>query len=120
MNLEGRMYYCGPTAFHVIVPPKRAPVMKLLKIRDQFINIDLLESVTINSDVVTVCIAGERYLFAGREAAVLKKWFDQYAFDLMEHQTLALDRRAPDQPSIESLHSRVRARGLFRKPFVLE
>lgn len=94
--------------------------MKLLKIKDQFINIDLLESVHIESDVVTVNIAGQRYMFADAEAEVLKKWFEQYAFDLMGHHTTSIDRILEDQPSIEALHSQVKALGLFRKPFVLE
>ncbi len=94
--------------------------MKLLKIRNQFINIDLLESVIIEPDVITVSIAGNRYLFAGDEAAALKEWFDQYAFDLINHQAISVERRSKEQPSIETLHSQVRALGLFRKPFVLE
>ena len=109
--------------------------MKLLKIRNQFINIDLLESVIIETDVITICIAGKRYMFAGDEATLLKAWFEQYAFDLMNHHTISIHRGEQEQPaikpasivppvietpSIESLHSQVRALGLFRKPFVLE
>ncbi len=99
--------------------------MKLLKINNQFINIDLLESVVIEKEVVTISIAGESYLFVGDEADVLKAWFNQYAFDLMGHNSLSVnrmekDRTEKEQPPIKALHSQVRALGLFRKPFVLE
>ncbi len=94
--------------------------MKLLKIRNQFINIDLLESIVIEGDMLTVNIAGEKYLFAGQEAAVLQEWFDRYAFDLMDHRDVSLNRLSKEEPAIETLHKQVRALGLFRKPFVLE
>ncbi len=94
--------------------------MKLLKIGDQFINIDLLESVNINGELLTLSIAGDQYLFEGEKAHALRKWFNQYAFDLMKHETLSVDRMTQDKPSIDQLHAQVRALGLFRKPFVLE
>ncbi|MFK7845551.1 MAG: hypothetical protein AB8G77_09625 [Rhodothermales bacterium] len=94
--------------------------MKLLKINNQFINIDLLESVVIEKEVVTISVAGESYLFAGDEADVLKTWFNQYAFDLMGQNALSMNRVEKEQPSIDALHSQVRALGLFRKPFVVE
>ena len=119
-----------PATSSADVPPKQAPDMKLLKIRNQFINIDLLESVLIEKDVITISIAGNRYIFAGDEATILKEWFDQYAFDLMNHHTISIHRTASKQSSIktpsvetasiEALHSQVRALGLFRKPFVLD
>ncbi len=94
--------------------------MKLLKIRNQFINIDMLESVTIERDVITISIAGEQYLFAGEEATVLMDWFNQYAFDLMNNNAISIDRIAEEQKSIEALHSQIQTLGLFRKPFALE
>ncbi|MEM8484926.1 MAG: hypothetical protein AAF564_05225 [Bacteroidota bacterium] len=94
--------------------------MKLIKIENQFLNIDLLESVEIEADMISISIAGQRYLFAGDEAAALQAWFDQYAFDLMGRRSVAGERAANEQPSVEQLHAQVRALGLFRKPFVLE
>ena len=94
--------------------------MKLIKIDNQFINIDLIESVRIEGDFVTMNIAGEEYLFAGKEAEALKCWFNQYAFDLMQHQATAAEQLERAEPSIDMLHAQVRSLGLFRKPFVLD
>ena len=94
--------------------------MKLLKIGDQFINIDMLESVNMNGEFLTLSIAGDQYLFAGEEACALRKWFNQYAFDLMKHEALSVDRMTQHEPSIDQLNAQVRALGLFRKPFVLK
>lgn len=105
---------------HYINYPILLPTMKLIKIENQFLNIDLLESVEIEADMIAISIAGQRYLFAGEEAAALHAWFDQYAFDLMGRQAVAAERKVNEQPSIERLHAQVRALGLFRKPFVLE
>ena len=94
--------------------------MKLLKIRNQFINIDLLESVMIEGDMLTLTIAGEKHIFAGQEAVILQQWFNRYAFDLMEHQEISMNRLGKEEPALEALHSQVKALGLFRKPFVLK
>ncbi len=97
--------------------------MKLIKIENQFLNIDLLESVEIDADMIAISIAGQRYLFAGDEAAALRAWFERYAFDLMGRQEMAGARESAQQPTVETLenlHAQVRALGLFRKPFVLE
>ncbi len=100
-------------------PPNLLPTMKLIKIENQFLNIDLLESVEIEADMISISIAGQRYLFAGDEAAALRAWFDRYAFDLMG-RAVAAEHTTNEQPSVEHLHAQVRALGLFRKPFVLE
>lgn len=94
--------------------------MKLLKIRDQFINIDLLQSVNFDQDSVIICLSGESYRFAGEEAELLRKWFNRYAFDLCKQFTAVMERVPEERPPIESYHQRLPKEGLFRKPFVLK
>lgn len=94
--------------------------MKLLKIGNQLINIDLLESVNYNADDIKLSIAGEEYSFQGDEAQALKSWFEHYAFDLMGHHSLAVTRTLEGEEPLSVIHDQMRTFGLFRKPFELE
>jgi hypothetical protein len=94
--------------------------MKLLKIRDQFINIDLLQSVNIEQDTVIISLSGERYCFAGEEAVLLKNWFNRYAFDLCKQFSTAIERVQEERPPVEIHQNALPKEGLFRKPFVLK
>ena len=94
--------------------------MKLLKIRDQIINIDLLQCVTLGSDAITLFLAGKPYRFTGEEAGVLKEWLERYAFDLLNYQAMSIEREIEGRAPIEPLRKPVTAGGLFRTPFALK
>lgn len=94
--------------------------MKLLKINDQIINIDLLTSVNLEEEFVSISVAGEEFEFSGEEAEMLKAWFERYAFDLLNPSSSGFDRALDERPPVEPLRKHLPSGGLFRMPFMLK
>ena len=94
--------------------------MKLLKIKDQIINIDLLESVNLSNEAVTIQLAGVPYRFTGEESVVLREWFNRYAFDLNKSRQRAIEQTVEDRYPVELMRQKLPSGGLFRKPFAIK
>jgi hypothetical protein len=56
--------------------------MNLLRINDQILNADLIESVSIRGNELTLFVTGRPISFSGAEARVLTQWFLSNARDL--------------------------------------
>ncbi|MEZ4699273.1 MAG: hypothetical protein R2834_03000 [Rhodothermales bacterium] len=66
--------------------------MNLLRINDQIVNVDLIQSVNIRGNELTLYVTGREMLFRGEEAMVLRHWLLNNARDLSAHpMTQALE-----------------------------
>lgn len=91
--------------------------MKLLKIRDRFINIDLLQTAIIEPDSITVTISGESFNFTGSDAVLIKQWLNRYALDISRSTPQQRIKPGKEQTPIEQWAKSSSTGGLFRKPF---
>ena len=91
--------------------------MKLLKIRDRFINIDLLQTAIIGEDSITITISGESFDFSGSDAKMITQWLNRYARDIGNRNHNRRVQSDIENSPIEEWTRSSSVGGLFRKPF---
>ena len=91
--------------------------MKLLKIRDSYINIDLVQTVTLEQDSIVLTISGESFHFSGADAKMIANWLNRFALDLTRNQEKTKKRINAERPPMDDWVNNPLRRSLFRKPF---
>ena len=106
-----------PTTHPAFLPPKHASDMKLLKIQDRFINIDLIQTAKLEQDSIVLTISGDSFSFSGADAKLITNWLNRFALDLNRDQKKTTTRTNAERPPLNEWESRSLRGGLFRKPF---
>ena len=124
---EGTKYECvrryghyiglNPTTQPAFLPPKHASDMKLLKIKDRFINIDLVQTATLEQDSIVLTLSGESFRFSGGDAKLITNWLNRFALDLNRDRTKTSTQTNAERPPANEWEGRTLQGGLFRKPF---
>ena len=91
--------------------------MKLLKIRDRFINIEQLQTAIIEEDSITITISGESFNFSGGDATLITRWLNRYALDIGSREKKRQVQSEVEHTPIEEWTRSSSVGGLFRKPF---
>ena len=91
--------------------------MKLLKIKDRFINIDLVQSATLEQDSIVLTISGESFRFTDNDAKLITNWLNRFALDLSREHKTSNPRPKTEQATLNDWENRTLKGSLFRKPF---
>lgn len=91
--------------------------MKLLKIQDRFINIDLIQTATLEPDSIVLTISGEAFRFSGIDAKMIASWLNRFALDLTRDQNRTQKRITAERPPEDDWVNSPLRGNLFRNPF---
>ena len=91
--------------------------MKLLKIKDRFINIDLVQTAILEQDSIVLTVSGENFRFSGADAILITNWLNRFALDLTRNQNRPKTRTNAERPPMENWENASLRGGLFRKPY---
>ncbi len=90
--------------------------MNLLRINDQILNADLIQSVKIQGNELTLYVTGRQILLRGEAARLMKRWLLNQARDLSESGTTQALQPASASASYGAMEAANSAITLFKMP----
>lgn len=91
--------------------------MKLLRIRDYFINIDLVQTAKLEDDAIVLTISGQPFRFSGGDATLISNWLSRFALDLNHGRSSQNNARPVENRANTDWENAPPRGGLFRKYF---